>query len=88
VSKANISKTSQTDWKRVAATKDNEIDYSEISELGDEFFAKAALVWPPEKRQLSIRLDTDVIEWFKEQGGRYQTRINAVLRKYMEVHKR
>jgi uncharacterized protein (DUF4415 family) len=67
--------------------KDDEIDYSEIPELGEEFFAKAVLVWPPEKKQLSMRLDTDVIEWFKGQGGRYQTRINAVLRKYMEAHK-
>jgi uncharacterized protein (DUF4415 family) len=40
----------------------------------------------PTKAQLTLRLDSDVLEWFKQQGRGYQTRINALLRAYMEAH--
>jgi len=43
-------KRSRTNWKRVDATKDNQIDYSEIPELGEDFFSKAAVRWPSEKK--------------------------------------
>jgi uncharacterized protein (DUF4415 family) len=60
------------------------IDYSDIPQLGDEFFTKARAAWPPAKRQLTIRLDTDVLEWLKTSGRGYQTRINHILRAAME----
>jgi uncharacterized protein (DUF4415 family) len=60
------------------------IDYSDIPELGDAFFAKAKEAWPPAKQQLTIRLDTDVLEWLKTHGRGYQTRINHILRAAME----
>lgn len=60
------------------------IDYSDIPPLGDEFFAKAAEAWPPEKMQLTIRLDADVLHWLKANGRGYQTRINRILRAAME----
>jgi uncharacterized protein (DUF4415 family) len=40
----------------------------------------------PGKQQLTLRLDRDIVTWFKSHGGRYQTRINAVLRAYMDAH--
>ena len=43
---------------------------------------------PKTKPLISIRLDSDVLEWFKSQGAGYQTRMNAVLRMYMEAHKK
>ena len=61
------------------------IDYSDIPPLGDEFFAKAAEAWPPAKRQLTIRLDADVLDWLKANGRFYQTRINRILRAAMET---
>ena len=48
---------------------------------------KTNVGFPAPKRQLTMRLDGDVIDWFKAQGGRYQTRINAVLRRFMEAHR-
>jgi uncharacterized protein (DUF4415 family) len=60
------------------------IDYSDIPELGDEFFAKATAPSPPAKHQLTIRLDRDVLDWLKANGKGYQTRINRILRAVME----
>ena len=65
---------------------DKDIDYSDIPELDSEFFEKGELRLPKTKPLISIRLDSDVLEWFKSQGAGYQTRINAVLRMYMEAH--
>lgn len=67
--------------------KDEDIDFSDNPELGAEFFRKAIL-WPGPKKQITIRLDPDVLAFFRKQGKRYQTTINAVLRKYVEMRKR
>jgi len=88
VSKPNLKKQSRTDWARVDALREQEIDYSEIPELGDEFFKSAVLRMPEPKALVTLRLDRDVLEWFKKQGPRYQTRINALLRAYVEAKKR
>jgi uncharacterized protein (DUF4415 family) len=66
---------------------DEDIDLSEVGELGDEFFRKARLRLPQPKQQISIRLDQDVLAYFKSLGHNYQTKINAVLRKFVEDHK-
>ncbi|MEK6767641.1 MAG: type II toxin-antitoxin system prevent-host-death family antitoxin [Gemmatimonadota bacterium] len=55
----------------------------ELANLPDDFWAEAELVLPQPKQAISFRADRDVLEWFKEQGPRYQTRMNAVLRSYM-----
>lgn len=60
------------------------IDYSDIPELGDEFFSKATTAWPPAKKQLTVRIDEDVLEWLRSTGKGYQTRINHILRAAME----
>jgi uncharacterized protein (DUF4415 family) len=60
------------------------IDYSDIPRLGEAFFKRAAMAWPPEKKQLTIRLDADVLDWLKGHGKGYQTRINRILRVAME----
>jgi uncharacterized protein (DUF4415 family) len=87
-----ISKKSRTDWARVDAMKDEEIDLSDSPEIGPEMFARAVVrkgLKPVQrKEQLTLRIDGDVLEWFKKQGQGYQTRINALLRAYMEAHKR
>jgi uncharacterized protein (DUF4415 family) len=64
------------------------IDYSDIPPLGDEFFRKATAAWPPVKKQLTIRLDADVLAWLKAHGRGYQTRINRILRVVMESQPR
>ena len=65
--------------------RDEDIDYSDIAELDAEFFATARVVVPPGKKQVTVRLDRDVLAWLKAQGRGYQTRINAILRAYYEA---
>ena len=81
-----MSKTSKTDWSRLNKIKDEKIDYSDIAEL-DEAFFKNAEVRMPAKQSVTIRLDSDVLAWFKEQGKGYQSRINKLLRVYMDAHR-
>jgi len=83
-------KESLTDWERLDALEDEDIDLSDVPEITPEMFAKAVvrrgLKPAPSKRQVTIRLDDDVLEWFRAQGEEYQTRINSLLRAYMEAH--
>ena len=76
--------SSKTDWDRLAKMEDKDIDTSDIPELGDDFFLNAELRVPV-KKPVTLRLDADVLEWFKAGGKGYQTRINQLLRKYMET---
>jgi len=55
----------------------------ELADLPDDFWSDAVVVEPVAKRAVSLRVDEDVLEWFKASGPRYQSRINAVLRSYM-----
>ena len=82
----NMKRQSRTDWKRIDAMGDEDIDFSDIPKLGPDFFANA-IVWPGTKEQITLRLDPDVLKFFRKQGRGYQTAINAVLRKYMEGRK-
>jgi uncharacterized protein (DUF4415 family) len=65
---------------------DRDIDYSEIPEQKANFFKNATLRLPEAKAIVTLRLDQDVLKWFKRQGKGYQTRINALLRAYMEAN--
>jgi uncharacterized protein (DUF4415 family) len=88
--KSAISEQSQTDWNRLNKMDDQDIDLTDIPEITPELFAKAIVrrgLKPVEaKEQLTIRVDKDVLAWFKSQGRGYQTRINALLRAYMDAH--
>lgn len=78
-----MSKPSKTDWKRLSSMKDEDIDTGDFPELDDEFFRNAELRVPP-KQPVTLRLDADVLAWLKSGGPGYQTRINQLLRRYME----
>jgi uncharacterized protein (DUF4415 family) len=56
-------------------------------ELGEDFWRNARVVMPTGKKSVHLRVDADVLAWFKAQGRGYLTRMNAVLRSYMEAHK-
>jgi uncharacterized protein (DUF4415 family) len=90
--KPATSRKSQTDWKRVDSLPDQRIDFSDTPELTPEMFARAVvrrgLKPVARKRQLTLRIDSDVLEWYRRQGPGYQTRINALLRAYMQEHPR
>jgi uncharacterized protein (DUF4415 family) len=87
---SHISNKSLTDWDRLEVMKDEDIDFSDSPEITPEMFARAVVRQglKPEssKTQLTIRVDSDVLAWYKAQGRGYQTRINALLRAYMEAH--
>jgi len=90
--KPATSRKSRTDWKRVDALQDRRIDFSDTPELAPEMFARAivrrGLKPISRKRQLTIRIDSDVLEWYRGQGPGYQSRINALLRAYMRERER
>jgi len=71
--------------KALSELPDDDIDFSDIPPLTDDFWAKAVRnpLYKPVKKHASIRLDADVIEWLKSQGKGYQTRINGILRREM-----
>jgi len=62
---------------------DSAIDTSDIPELDDNFWQTAKIITPVTKKAISIRLDSDILEWFKSQGKGYQSIINNVLRTYV-----
>jgi uncharacterized protein (DUF4415 family) len=90
--RASTSRKSQTDLHRVRRTTDaTMVRDGDAPEWTPEMFARAVarkgLKPVPKKALLSLRIDSDVIAWFRSQGSGYQSRMNALLRAYMEAHK-
>jgi uncharacterized protein (DUF4415 family) len=77
----------KTEIKTLASMPDEVIDTSDIPETTDWSKAIVGKYYRPVKKQVTLRLDADMLEWFKTQGGKYQTQINLVLRHYMESHR-
>jgi uncharacterized protein (DUF4415 family) len=80
---------SESDLARLEAMTDEEIEASiaddpDWEEFKDLDWSKAVLVIPPKKKAISIRVDEDVLDYFKNEGAGYQRRMNAVLRSYMQ----
>ena len=71
--------------EELKAMSDDDIDFSDIPELTEAQAKTGIVVYPDNKTQLTLRLDPTVVRWFKSQGPRYQTRMNAVLRAYYEA---
>ena len=84
-----ISSNSQTDWNRLDQMTDEEIDFSDCPEITPEMVTKAVvrrgLPNSQTKTQVTLSIDSDVLDWFKSQGQSYQTEINRLLRSYMEA---
>ncbi len=80
-------KNSHTDWELVRSIPEEAIDTSDIPELDASFFENAQVRLPKRKMPITIRLDVDVLEWYRSLGKGYQTRINAILRMYMEAQR-
>jgi len=78
----------KTDWAAVDAFTDEEIEAAVRNDPDavplNVDWSKAVLIIPPKKRAISIRLDEDVLDYFKKEGAGYQRRMNAVLRSYMQ----
>ena len=83
----------KTDWARVDAMTDEDIeramrDDPDWKDFMDIDWSKATMVIPDKKKAISIRLDPDIIDFFQATGKGYQTRINAVLRHFVDEQKR
>ncbi len=79
-----------TDWNRLKRMRSGEeaIDTKDIPEANENFWKEATIVIPGGKTKLTIRIDTDIYQWFSGQGPGYQTHINAVLRSYVDAQAR
>jgi len=69
----------RTDWERLKREPGIDLD--------EEFWRNARVVVPPRKASVHLRVDSDVLDWFRSRGKGYLTRMNAVLRSYMEAHR-
>lgn len=74
--------------KPIEKRADSSINYSDIPELDDYFWEHAKIEYPENKKTITLRMDSDVLEWFRSSGKGYQTRINAILRSYFEANKK
>jgi uncharacterized protein (DUF4415 family) len=82
----------KTDWKRLDRQTSVEVEAiaandREGAPMSDDEWARAEIV-RPEKVAVGIKLDSDVLDWFRHQGKGYQTRINSILRRYYEMHRK
>lgn len=75
------------DIAAVAAKTDTTIDFSEMPEVRDWTGAEIGRFYRPPKRSVTMRLDSDVLEWLKSYGPGYQTKANGLLRHAMEAHR-
>lgn len=78
----------KTELKALSALSDEDIDTSDIPEVTDWRGAVRGKFYRPVKEPISIRIDADVLAWFRSQGEKYQSRINEALREYMLQHHR
>lgn len=84
----------KTDWERADTMSDQEIENAAKADpdaapiLDREWFRTAKLVLPERKVPISLRMDREVVEWFKVHGKRYQSRMNAVLKAYVQAHRK
>ena len=84
MNRENLHSASRTNWAALESRSEENIDYSDIPPLTDEFFERATLRIPADQAHNLVQLDPDVKQWFQAQGEQYKTLINKVLRQYME----
>lgn len=80
----DLNNISRTNWEALESMSDDEIDYSDIPPLTDEFFEKATLRLLATQAQNLIQIDPDVIAWFQSQDVEYKKLINSILRQYIK----
>ena len=83
VTSRTLTPAAKAELKHLHALPDDKIDTGDIPEVRDWPGARRGVFYRPIKQQLTLRLDADLIDWFKQNGTGYQTRINAALRDYV-----
>lgn len=92
MSKNSTTVKSRTNWESLKTMQDEDIDYSDIPKITPEMFAKGivkkgGVFIRRVKQPVTLRVEADVLEWFKARGKGYQTEMNAVLEAYVKAHK-
>jgi uncharacterized protein (DUF4415 family) len=80
----NLTRKQAQELKKLASMREEEINTSDIPEIKDWGKAVVGKFYRPVKQPVTLRLDADVLNWFRTQPGKYQTVMNKVLRAYME----
>jgi uncharacterized protein (DUF4415 family) len=85
----DMNNTSKTDWARIDAMSDEDIDTSDIPPLSEEFFARAQLRMPKSSVsvKVSVQVDPETFAWFQAQGENAEQQMSVALRIYAEAHK-
>ncbi len=82
-----MNNTSKTDWARIDAMKDEDIDTSDIPPLSEDFFAKAELKMPKSPTKIEVEVDNETLAWFQSQGETAQQQMSVALKIYAQAHK-
>ncbi|GCL57545.1 BrnA antitoxin family protein [Microcystis aeruginosa] len=83
----HMNNTSETNWEKVDALTEEEIDTSDIPPLTEEFFSKSRWWKPVEKVNVLVQVDPETLAWFQSQGEDCEQKMSAALRIYAEAHK-
>jgi uncharacterized protein (DUF4415 family) len=81
------SSRSRTNIKKLHQKSDRDINYDDSPATTKDFWSDAEVFMPQHKIHISLRLDEDIVKYFKEEGAGYQSRINAVLKAYINAHR-
>lgn len=87
MSESDLKSTSETNWDRIAAMSDEEIDTSDIPPLDEKFFENAQLRMPQGKVFVTVSVDKDVIDWYQSQGEESKALMSAALKIYADAHR-
>ncbi len=79
--------TSQTNWGKLEAMTDEEIDTSDIPPLDEKFFANARLRMPRGKVAVTVSVEKEVVDWYQAQGEESRALMSAALKIYAEAHR-
>lgn len=82
-----MNNTSKTDWARIDAMEDEDIDTSDIPPLSADFLAKAKLKTPKSAVKIEVEVDNETLAWFQAQGETAQQQMSIALRIYAQAHK-
>jgi len=85
---SKVTKKQAKEIQDLAKMADEDIDTSDVPEVEDFTEAVRGRFYRPVKQQVTLRIDTDLLAWFRSLGGKYQTRMNAALREYMDSHRK
>ena len=84
---SKVTKQQAEELRKLAEQTEESIDTSDIPVVKDWSATHHGRFYRPVKQQITLRIDADLLAWFRSQGGKYQSRINAALREYMDAHR-